>query len=154
MISEVAPPPACGLRSGYNAGMLTKVLGVATALLALLVIHQYNQIADLRAQIIDTEKRAIAQARSITADSMDGTDAEVLRTTQWLNGFYKAADGLQRPEGIWKAGEPDYEGLGHWIFDVYLRNRLRGKTEEEARKDIEDQIRTSDEWRTKHAARN
>ena len=135
---------------GYNAGMLTKVLGVATALLAALVIHQYNQIGDLRAQVIDTEKRAVSQARTITAESMDGTDAEVLRTMTWLQGFYQAKDGLQRPEGLWIAGHPDYEGVGHWVFDVYLRERLRGKTEDEARKDVESQIVGSDEWRTKH----
>jgi len=134
--------------------MLTKALAVVTALLAVLVIHQYNQIGDLRAQVIDTEKRAVAQARSITADSMDGTDAEIVRTTSWLNQLYKAADGLQRPDGVWKDGQPDYEGLGHWVFDVYLRDRLRGKTEDEARKDIEDQIKGSDEWRTKHRAKS
>jgi hypothetical protein len=134
--------------------VLTKMLAVVTAILAVLVIHQYNQIGELRAQIVDTEKRAIAQARSITADSMDGMDAEVLRTTAWLNQFYKAPDGLQRPEGVWKGGEPDYEGLGHWVFDVYVRDRLRGKTEDESRKDLEDQIKGSDEWRTKHRVKS
>jgi hypothetical protein len=130
--------------------MLNKVLGVAAALLAALVIHQYNQIGDLRAQVVDAEKRAVSQARSITADSMDGSDAEVQRTMTWLQGFYQAKEGLQRPAGLWIDGHPDYEGIGHWVFDVYLRARFRGKTEDEARKDVESQIVGSDEWRTKH----
>lgn len=134
--------------------MLTRVFGVATAVLAALVIHQYNQIGDLRAQVADTEKRAVVQARTITADSMDGTSQEVQRTMTWLNKFYKADDGLQRPEGLWIDGHPDFEGLGQWVFDIYLRDRLRGKTEDEARKTVEDQIKGSDEWRVKHKAKS
>ena len=130
--------------------MLTRVLGVAAAVLTALVIHQYNQIGDLRAQIAETEKRAVTQARSITADSMDGTGPDVERTMTWLHQFYKASDGLQRPDGLWIDGHPDYVGIGTWVFDVYLRGRLRGDTEEQARKTVEDAIRQSDEWRTKH----
>jgi hypothetical protein len=39
-----------------------------------------------------------------------------------------------------------------WVFDVYLRNRLKGQSEEQARRSVEDAIKQSDEWRTKHRA--
>ena len=35
---------------------------------------------------------------------------------EWLHGYYKAADGLQRPEGLWIDGHPDYTGISTWIL--------------------------------------
>lgn len=134
--------------------MLTRILAVVAALLAALVVHQYNQIGQLRAEVSRTQERAIAQARSIAADSLEGQGAEYQRTLVWLNAYYKAADGLQRPEGLWINGHPDYEGIGAWVFDVYLTRRLRGDSEELALKAIESAIRRSDEWRTKHPSQS
>lgn len=131
--------------------MLTRILAVATALLAALVIHQYNQIGQLRAEITDAQAQAVTRARHITADSMEGQGAEVKRVMSWLNGFYKSPDGLQRSEGLWLSGAPDYEGIGFWVFEVFLRNRLKGMSEEQARQSIEQAIKQSDEWRTKHS---
>jgi hypothetical protein len=131
--------------------MLTRILAVASALLAALVIHQYNQIGQLRQELTDAHAQAITRARQITADSMDGQGAEVKRVMAWLNGFYKSPDGLQRSEGLWISGGPDYEGIGFWVFEVYLRNRLKGMTEDQARQSIENAIKQSDEWRSKHA---
>ena len=131
--------------------MLTRILAVATALLAALVIHQYNQIGQLRAEVADVQAQAIARARQITGDSMEGQGAEVNRVMTWLNGFYKSPDGLQRTEGLWKAGAPDYEGIGFWVFEIYLRNRLKGLSEDQARQAIENAIKQSDEWKTKHS---
>lgn len=130
--------------------MLTRVLAVATALLAVLAIHQYTTIGDLRNQVTAAETRAAEQARAAVADSMEGQGAEIQRVMTWLDEFYKSPDGLQRPEGLWIHDHPDYEGLSVWVFDVYLRRRLRGDTEEQARKVIETTVRQSDEWRAKH----
>ena len=130
--------------------MLTRILAVATAFLALLVVHQYNRLSEMRAEVASAQQRAVADARSLVADSMDGQGIEVQRTMQWLNEFYKSADGLQRPEGLWIGGHPDFEGISVWVFDVYLRNRLKGLSEEQARHTVEDAIKQSDEWRMKH----
>jgi hypothetical protein len=130
--------------------MLTRVLAVATVLLAVLVVHQYTTINELRGQVTAAETRAAAQARSAVADSMEGQGAEVQRVMTWLNEFYKSPDGLKRPEGLWIHDHPDYEGLSVWVFDVYLRRRLKGDTEDQARQVIETTIKQSDEWRAKH----
>src|SRR5437660_3253138 len=130
--------------------MLTRVLAVSTALLAALVIHQYSTINQLRSDVEAARTRALVEARASVADSMEGQGAEVQRVMIWLNDFYKSADGLQRREGLWINGHPDFEGLGAWVFDVYLRQRLKGDTEEQARQAIETAIRESDEWRVKH----
>jgi hypothetical protein len=134
--------------------MLTRILAVATALMAALVIHQYNQIGQLRAEIDDAQKQAVVRARHIVADSMEGQHGEVQRTMTWLNDFYKSPDGLQRSEGLWIAGHPDYEGISTWVFEVFLRNRLKGQTEEQARQAIETAIKGSEEWRAKHRAKS
>jgi hypothetical protein len=130
--------------------MLTRVLAVATALLAVLVIHQYTTIGELRSQVTAAQTRAAEQARAAVADSMDGQGPEIQRAMTWLNDFYKSQDGLQRPEGLWIHDHPDYEGLSVWIFDVYLRHRLKGDTEEQARQAVENTVKQSDEWRAKH----
>jgi len=132
--------------------MLTRVLAVAAALLAAFVIHQHNQIGQLQAQVAEAQTQAVQRARNIASDSMEGQTAEIQRAMKWLDDFYKAPDGLQRPEGLWIGGHPDYEGLSTWVFEVYLRNRLRGMSEEQARQSVEKMIKQSDEWRVKHRA--
>ena len=138
-------------RQAGHAGQFDRAFGVATALLAVLVLHQYNQLSQLRGEVADIQAQAVAHAREITSDSLEGIGPEVRRLTAWLHDFYKSADGLQRPEGLWIGGAPDYEGIGHWVFEVYLRNRLKGQTEDQARQGIETAIQQSDEWRSKHA---
>ena len=132
--------------------MLTRILAVATALLAALVIHQYSRIGDFRLELADAQTNAAVQARMSLITSMEGQGPEMQRAMTWLNDFYKSPDGLQRPEGLWIGGHPDFEGLSVWVFDVYLRHRLKGEPEEQARQAVVDAIKQSDEWRTKHGA--
>jgi hypothetical protein len=132
--------------------MLTRILAVVSALLVALVVHQYNQIGQLRADVSAAQTRAVAQARAIVADSIEGQAPEIQRTMTWLNDFYKAQDGLRRPEGLWIEGHPDYVGLSYWVFDVYFRRRLKGDTEDQARQAVESALRQSEEWRAKHRA--
>jgi hypothetical protein len=130
--------------------MMTRILAVATALLAVLAINQYNTIGQLRSDLAATEARVALEARSMAAESMKEQGPEVQRVMAWLNDFYKSPEGLKRPEGLWIDGHPDYEGLSGWVFDVYLRRRLQGDTEEQARAAIETAIRQSDEYRRRH----
>ncbi len=130
--------------------MLTRILAVTTAILAAFALTQFNTNGQLRDQIAQSEARAVTQARSLTADSMPGQSAEVQRVTKWLHEFYKSPEGLRRPEGLWIDGHPDYEGMGFWIFDVYVRRRLQGDTEEQARAAIETAIKDTQEWKAKH----
>jgi hypothetical protein len=132
--------------------MLARILAVTTALLALLAIQQYSSVSDLRTQLADAKAQTLSEARASVAASMAGQNVEAQRVMTWLNDFYKSTDGLQRPEGLWIDGHPDFLGIGTWVFDVYLRNRLRGQSEEQARRSVEEAIKTSDEWRTKHRA--
>lgn len=82
---------------------------------------------------------------------------EMMNAGRWLDGFYRSQEGLQREHGLIKfrdgdptKPEPDYEGLGAWLFDVYWNARLRGKTEGEARSAVIAAIQQTDEWKARH----
>lgn len=76
--------------------------------------------------------------------------AEMMHEGEWLDHYYASSAGLQRPEGLSKGGRPDWEGVGAWLFDVYLAARVAGKTREQARAEYVSKIRHSNEWREKH----
>ena len=130
--------------------MVTRILAVVSAILAALVIHQYSQIGQLRAEVASAEERGAARARVSVVDSLSTQGEEIQRTMSWLNDFYKSSDGLQRPEGLWLHDHPDWEGLSVWVFSVYLPHRLKGETEEQARQAVVDAIKQSEEWQVKH----
>lgn len=81
---------------------------------------------------------------------------EMMRAGQWLHAYYRSPEGLKRPDGLWTpatpeaAAQPDWEGIGAWLFDVYLRARLAGQTATDAAAQVVAQIRASQEWRDKH----
>lgn len=77
---------------------------------------------------------------------------EMMEAGKRLHQFYKAADGLQRNDGLWINGEPDWEGVGAWLFDTYLMARIAGKDATQAWATVESGIRDSREWREKHPA--
>ena len=75
---------------------------------------------------------------------------DLIHAGEWLHEYYKSEEGLQRPEGLWIDGHPDWEGVGAWLLDVYVTLRERGQSDAQAKDAIVAQIRQSDEWRTKH----
>jgi hypothetical protein len=88
-------------------------------------------------------------ASRILIEMTDPVD-EMARAAKWLNDWYAAPEGLQRANGLSIDGHLDYDGLAAWLFNGYLRERLNGANEEEARRRVLEQIRLSDEWRVKH----
>jgi hypothetical protein len=75
---------------------------------------------------------------------------EMIRAGEWLDGYYRSREGLQRAEGLSKNGGPDWEGMGAWLFDVYFMARVNGRTVEQARAAVVAAIRQTGEWRGKH----
>ncbi len=73
---------------------------------------------------------------------------EFLQAMERLDAFYKAPEGLQRPEGLSIGGRPDFLGIAAWIFDVYLNARQRGLSPEAAWNEVVRAVQASDEWRT------
>lgn len=75
---------------------------------------------------------------------------EMIRAGGWLDGYYRSAEGLQRADGLSRGGVPDWEGVGAWLFDVYLTARVNGRTPDQARAAVVAAIRQTGEWRGKH----
>ncbi len=130
--------------------MATRILAVSTVLLAALLLHQYSTTSDLRAQVAAARTQAVAEARASVIESLAGRGPELQRAMAWLDTYYRSPEGLQRAQGLWIDNHPDYDAIGVWIFDVYLRHRLAGETEEQSRQAIAEAIQQTDEWRAKH----
>jgi hypothetical protein len=128
--------------------MSIRILSVAVTLLVIVCGRQYSDIRDLRLRLTECG----LNSRRVAADTMQGQGGEIARTLAWLHGYYRAPEGLQRPNGLWVDDHPDFDGIANWVFDVYLRNRLAGRTESEAQQVVQTAIQRSDEWRTKHSS--
>lgn len=74
---------------------------------------------------------------------------EFMEAGFWLHDLYKTE--LLRPEGLWKEGAPDFEGVATWLLDIWQTDRANGLIVDATKLDILRQIRNSDEWKAKHS---
>lgn len=129
----------------------------AVLVLGAIAAVEYLNNRDLRAELQRTritpeelQQQVDGRAKELVTDSVRELRQEMIAAGQWLHTFYQSEEGLRRPDGLWIDGHPDFEGLGAWLFDVYLAQRLTGADEATARKSVVDGIQKSDEWRQKH----
>ena len=134
-----------------------RVLVGAVVVLAFVALFQAGTIRNLRADLAQARSEAgglraeiAIQAQKLAASTLEKRRQEIIQAGEWLQKFYQSDEGLKRPEGLWIAGHPDFEGIGAWLLDVYLRERLLGASDAAARQKVGDGIRQSDEWRSKH----
>lgn len=141
-----------------NAAALRR-LKIANTILALAVLVLLGQAAwqamntsTLRAQLAQSQRDLETRVERMAAEKLKARREDLVAAVQWLDDFYRAPEGLQRPNGLWRAdiNKPDAEAIGAWVLDVYLQSRIGGASDAEARKAIEDAIRASDEWKQKH----
>lgn len=106
---------------------------------------------------LEAELSTVREARSETTsdegalvDAVRARHQELIDAARWLHLYYQSEAGLQRPEGLWGNGEPDFDGLVGWLVESYLFSRLAGVSDAEAKARIVAAIQTTDEWRAKH----
>lgn len=78
---------------------------------------------------------------------------EMMNAGRWLEDYYRAGSGLQRDGGLVLPSLPpsvDWEGVGAWLFDIYWRARLLGRSPDESRALVVHAIEQTDEWRQRH----
>ena len=126
------------------------VLGVTVCVLYLNNRDLRSEVARTRIDPAELQKRVDQRATRLVVDAVRDRRHDMIAAGQWLHSFYQADEGLKRPEGLWIEKHPDFEGIGAWLFDVYLASRLAGADDAEARKRVMDGIRLSDEWKQKH----
>lgn len=134
-------------------------LKTANTLLALVVLVLLGQAAwqamntsSIRAELDQARRDLETRVERMATERLKVRREDTVAAVQWLDDFYRAPEGLQRPNGLWRAdiGKIDGEAIGVWILDVYLQSRITGASDAEARQAIEDAIRGSDEWKAKH----
>lgn len=134
-------------------------LKTANTLLAIVILvllgqaaWQAMQISGLKAELEQSQRALEGRVESLAAEKLKFRREEMVSIVQWLDEFYRSQDGLQRPGGLVNAStnRTDGEAIGVWVLDVYLKARIEGASEEEARQRVADQIKGTDEWRLKH----
>src|SRR5687768_278176 len=121
------------------------------------VAWQESRITSLNNEVAQTRRTLDLAVERMSIERLKTFRREELAAAiQWLDDFYRSAEGLQRPGGLWRQdlNKPDAEAIGAWILDVYLQERVAGKSDAEAKQAIVDQIRGTDEWRLKHPKRD
>jgi hypothetical protein len=112
---------------------------------------QASRVSALTAQLEQAQRDLETRVERMAVERLTLRREDLTAMVQWLDEVYRGADGLQRPTGLTRAdGAPDAEAIGAWIFDIYLKARIEGKSDEEARQIVLDNIRSTDEWRQKH----
>ena len=125
--------------------------------LAVVAVWQGATIRNLRADNVRARQEEAGlraeidvRAQKLLASALRDRRQEMIQAGEWLQKFYQSDEGLKRPEGLWTAGHPDFEGIGAWLLDVYMRERFAGASDVAARQKVIEGIRQTDEWRTKH----
>lgn len=114
---------------------------------------QAMRVSAFRAELEQTQRTLASSVERMANERIKNLRREEMAgMVMWLDDFYRSQEGLQRPNGLWRADEnkPDGEAIGVWILDVYLQARMAGKSDAEARQAVMDQIKATDEWRKKH----
>ena len=133
--------------------LMNTVLALIVLVLLGVIAWQQMRISGLTAELHQSERSLEAGVERLAMDRIKSLQrADMVSTVQWLDEFYRSPEGLQRPDGLWRADlkRPDGEAIGVWVLDVYVQARLAGKSDAEARQAVVDQIKTTDEWRQKH----
>jgi hypothetical protein len=132
---------------------MNRFLAVVTTMLVALTAYQWTALSEMRSALSATRQQDASRIRAAELASFNRRSDELMDVMQWLDGFYRSADGLQRPSGLCVNGMPDFDGIRAWVFDTYLRTRTAGASPEAARQQLTDTLLDSNEWRAKHSAR-
>jgi hypothetical protein len=130
---------------------------MALVILALLgqAAWQGMRISGLKAEVDQARRELNTRVERMALEKLQERREDLVAAVAFVDDFYRSPEGLQRPEGLWQAEakKVDAEAIGTWVLDVYLKARIAGATDAEARQSIADNIKGSDEWRRKHPGR-
>ena len=140
--------------SGIQSRLRTTNTFLAIVILILLgqIAYQQMRIGSLKADLDQTRRDLEGRVERMALEKVQGRREEMVAAVAYVDDLYRSADGLQRPGGLYNqtAQKIDAEAIGTWVLDVYMKARIEGKTDAEAKQAIADAIKGSDEWRAKH----
>lgn len=128
---------------------------MALAILLMLgqVVWQQMRLSSLKADLEQSKRELTTKVERLAMDKVQSHREEMVAAVAFVDDLYRSPDGLQRAGGLYipDAQRVDAEAIGTWVLDVYMKARIEGKSDAEARQSIADAIKGSDEWRRKHA---
>ena len=140
--------------SGATSRLRTTNTLLAIVVLILLgqIAYQEMRISGLKADADQARRDLESRVERLALDKIQSRREEMVAAVAFVDDLYRSADGLQRPSGLYNsdAQHIDAEAIGTWVLDVYMKARIEGKTDAEARQSIADAIKGSDEWKRKH----
>lgn len=127
-------------------------LAITTLVVLGLAAWQHMRISSLAAELEQSRRDLTFKTEKLANEKLQNRREETVGAVAFLDDLYRSTDGLQRPGGLYNldAQKVDAEAIGTWILDVYLKARIEGKSDAQARQSITDAIKGSDEWRRKH----
>lgn len=140
--------------TGSPSRLRTTNTFLAIVILILLgqIAYQEMRISGLKADVEQTRRDLESRVERMALDKVQSRREEMVAAVGFVDDLYRSTDGLQRPGGLYnlEAKRIDAEAIGVWVLDVYMKARIEGKTDAEARQSISDAIKGSDEWKSKH----
>jgi hypothetical protein len=117
------------------------------------IAYQEMRISSLKSDADQARRSLETQVEKMAMDKIRTRREEMVGAVAFVDDLYRSSDGLQRPGGLYnvEAKRVDAEAIGTWVLDVYMKARIEGKSDAEARQAIADAIKGSDEWRSKHS---
>ena len=144
--------------SSVDPRALTRLRATNTfmAIVILLMLGQMAwgqmRMSSLKAELEQSKRELTNNVEKLAMAKVQSHREEMVAAVAFVDDLYRSPDGLQRPGGLYipDAQKVDAEAIGTWILDVYMKARIEGKSDAEARQSIADAIKGSDEWRRKH----
>lgn len=140
--------------SGSSSRLRTTNTFLAIVILILLgqIAYQEMRISGMKANLDQSRRDLETRVEKMAMDKIQSRREDLVGAVAYVDDLYRSTDGLQRPGGLYNvdAKRVDAEAIGTWILDVYMKARIEGKSDAEARQSIADAIKGSDEWRSKH----
>jgi hypothetical protein len=146
------PSPIVDLRTNSRLRTTNTFLAIAVLLLLGQIAWQQMRISSIKADLDQSKRELTSKVAAMANEKVQGHREELVAAVAFVDDLYRSADGLQRPGGLYipDAKRVDAEAIGTWVLDVYMKARIDGKSDAEARQSISDAIKGSDEWRRKH----
>ena len=147
-----ATPSASGQPASSRLRATNTFMAIVILILLGQIAWQEMRLSSLKADLEQAKRELTTRVERMANDKLQSHREEMVGAVAFVDDFYRSADGLQRPDGLYNpsAKRVDAEAIGTWILDVYMQARIAGKSDAEARQSIADAIKGSDEWRRKH----
>jgi hypothetical protein len=115
-----------------------------------------ESLYNMRAAVSHTEEWRVHNPNLPLMPLLPTFPALRLDRGEFLQAMYRLDDAyrteLLRRDGLSIDFGPDMLGIAAWIFDVYLNQRIAGRSPDDAWEKVIEAIRASDEYRQKHPA--